>query len=100
MYTADAQLHPPNGLTIIARQRIQSFWQEAISARIKAVKLETKLVEACGDTAYEVGEYELTIPAAGGGSTRELGKYMVIWKKQGRRWRLAQDIWNTNSATP
>lgn len=96
MYAADAQLHPPNSTTISSRQAIQSFWQNLINARIRIVRLETTLVEACGETAYEVGKYELTIPAASGAPTTDQGKYLVIWKKQGRRWRLAQDMWNTN----
>jgi ketosteroid isomerase-like protein len=97
MYAPDAQIHPPNSPMIANRQGIQAFWQSVISAGIKAVKLETSLVEACGDTAYEVGKYELTIPTATGGTTTDHGKYVVIWKKQGRRWKLAHDIWNTNS---
>jgi ketosteroid isomerase-like protein len=96
MYTADAQLLPPNSPMIGNRQGIQSFWQNLITAGIKVVRLETSVVEACGDTAYEVGKYELKIPMAAGGTVSDHGKYVVIWKKQGRRWRLAHDIWNTN----
>ncbi|HLE63418.1 MAG TPA: DUF4440 domain-containing protein [Pyrinomonadaceae bacterium] len=97
MYTSDAQLLPPNSPMIGNHQGIQSFWQNLITAGIKVVRLETKVVEACGDTAYEVGGYEFTIPTAAGGTVTDHGKYVVIWKKQGRRWKLAQDIWNTNA---
>jgi ketosteroid isomerase-like protein len=25
-----------------------------------------------------------------------VGKYVVVWRKIGRDWKLATDIWNTN----
>ena len=99
MYASgDPRLMPPNSPVIGNRQGIQSFWQGLISAGIKAAKLETTEVVACGNTAYEVGKYELTIPKAGGGTVTDYGKYVVVWKKEGRQWKLARDIWNTNMA--
>ena len=102
MYTSNARLLPPNSPMIGGRQGIQEFWQSLITAGVKAVRLETDQVEACGNTAYEVGKYTLTIPSLRGGTLTDEGKYVVIWKRQGKQWKLAADTFNTSMpmATP
>ncbi len=103
MYTMDARVLPPNGEMVEGRANIQKFWQGAMSAGLKIVSLETVNVETQGNIAVEIGRYTLTVPGAGGTTTTDKGKYVVVWKRDGRRWKLAVDIFNTNmpaSATP
>jgi conserved hypothetical protein len=99
MYTSDAKVLPPNSQTIEGKENIQTFWQEFITIGVKVVKLETVQVEARGDTAYELGQYTLTIPQTGGQTITDQGKYLVVWKRVGRGWKLAVDIWNTSTPT-
>lgn len=101
MYTMNARLMPPNSEVIEGRANIQTFWKGAMDAGIKMVSLDLADLEVHGDTAIEVGRYTLTTPAAGGGTTTDKGKYVVVWKLQGPTWRLAIDTFNTNlPATP
>ena len=97
MYTADARLLPPNSPMGEGRQAIQQFWQGAIGAGAKMVSLETLHVESQGSLAYEVGRYTLTSPTAGGGTTTDTGKYVVVWEREGSKWKLASDIWNSDA---
>ena len=104
MYAVDARVLPPNAEMIEGRANIQKFWQGAISAGLKMVSLEAVHVETQGNIAVEVGRYTMTVPGAGGITTTDKGKYVVVWKREGRNWRLAVDIFNTNlpaeTATP
>ena len=104
MYTVDARLLPPNAQMVSSRANIQTFWQGAISAGLKMVSLETEHVETQGNLAVEVGRYTSTIPGAGGVTTTDKGKYVVVWKREGRSWKLAVDIFNSDlpqaTATP
>ena len=100
MYTKDAKLLPPNSEMVEGTQNIQAYWQGAIGAGAKLDALDTVHVEWQGDMTAEVGRYTLTIPQAGGGSMTDQGKYLVVWKRQGRTWKLALDIWNTNKPLP
>lgn len=100
MYTADARLLPPNGEMVEGRENIQKFWQGGISAGLKLVTLETVHVESQGNIAVEVGRYTLTITSAGGATTTDKGKYVVQWKREGRNWKLAVDIFNSNMPLP
>jgi ketosteroid isomerase-like protein len=97
MYTADARLLPPNSRMGEGRQAVQQFWQGAIRAGAKMVSLETLHVESQGSFAYEVGRYTLTSPTAGGGTTTDTGKYVVVWEREGGKWKLAADIWNSDA---
>jgi uncharacterized protein (TIGR02246 family) len=104
MYTMDARVLPPNGEMVEGRSNIQKFWQGAMSAGVKMVSLETVHVETQGNFAVEIGRYTTTIPGAGGTTTTDKGKYVVVWKREGESWKLAVDIFNTSiptaSATP
>ncbi len=104
MYTMDARVLPPNGEMVEGRANIQKFWQGAMSAGLKIVSLETVNVETQGNIAVEIGRYTSTVSGAGGVTTTDKGKYVVVWKRDGRRWKLAVDIFNTSmpaaTATP
>lgn len=96
-YTSDARLLPPNGPPLNGTAAIAAFWQGAMELGIKAAKLETVELETRGDLAVEVGQYTLTIQPAPDTTVTDVGKYVVVWKNDGGRWKLHIDIWNTNA---
>ena len=93
VYTADAQVLPPNSAVVSGKQAIQTLWQEAMNMGVKAVKLETVEVQGFGDTAYEVGTFALQ---GAEGQELDAGKYVVIWKQEAGQWKLHRDIWNSS----
>ncbi len=93
LYSTEGQALPPNGSSASGRQAIQAVWQGAMDAGIRGARLETREVESHGETAYEVGQYTLT---GNGGQTLDVGKYIVIWKREDGQWKLHRDIWNSN----
>ena len=62
---------------------------------VKGVSLVTVEVEGHGDTAHEIGTFELRGADA---KVLDHGKYVVIWKKNGSSWKLHRDIWTTSVA--
>ena len=46
-------------------------------------------------TAIEVGTYVLK---GEGGAVADEGKYIVVWKKDGKAWKLYRDIFNSSRA--
>ena len=100
MYAVEARLLPPNADMVVGRANIQTFWQGAISAGLKMVSLEAEHIETQGNLAVEVGRYTATTPGAGGATMTDKGKYVVVWKKEGASWKLAADIFNTNTPLP
>ena len=93
LYTATAEVFPPNSDVVRGREAIGKFWQGAMDAGVKGVTVTTLEVQAHGDSAHEVGKYALL---GEGGKEIDSGKYIVIWKREGGQWKLHRDIWNTN----
>ena len=96
IYATDAKLLPPNGAMIEGRQGIQTFWAGAASAGLKLVSLTAIDVTATGTYAVETGKYVSTVPAPGGGTSTDEGKYVVVWRRNGRDWKIIRDIWNSD----
>jgi ketosteroid isomerase-like protein len=97
MYTLNAQLFPMHRESVGGMEAIQQFWQGVIASGVQGATLTTLEVDEQGDTAYEVGTYELR-----GEGTKVLdhGKYVVVWKREQGKWRLHRDIWNSNLPAP
>lgn len=96
LYTAQAQLLPFGSDVVSGTPAIAKFWQGVIDSGIAGGSLKTLEVEAHAGTAHEVGQYELKGKA---GQVLDRGKYVVIWKQEGGRWKLHRDIW-TSSMPP
>lgn len=97
LYTSSGQALPAGGDVVSGTEAIGKFWQGVLDSGVKGVRLKTLEVESMGDSAHEVGQYELLDAA---GKTLDRGKYVVIWKKDGGRFKLHRDIWTTSMPAP
>jgi ketosteroid isomerase-like protein len=97
LYTKGGQLLPPGNAVVEGRAAIQAFWQGALDRGLAQAKLDTGEVEGHRDTAIEVGQYTLL---GAGGQVADVGKYLVIWKVEGKSWKLHRDIWNSSQSSP
>lgn len=67
---------------------------------ITNMKLVGRDIIASGDLATETGHYEWTLtPKKGGGKpVTDVGKYVVVWRKQADgSYKLLRDIWNNDA---
>jgi uncharacterized protein (TIGR02246 family) len=94
MYTQDAYVLPAGAPMVKGRAAIQEFWGKAMQqlGDIKVTTLDVKPLG--GGAAREIG----TATFKTKGATPQDGaiKYAVVWQKEGGRWKLLQDIWNTD----
>ena len=97
MYTPNAQLFPMHSEVVSGREAIQQFWQGVMASGVKGATLTTLEVDEQGETAYEVGQYELR---GEGHKVLDHGKYIVVWKRTQGQWRLHRDIWNSTLPAP
>ena len=96
MYAVDAKLLPPNGAMVEGRANIQAFWAGAAQAGLKLVSLTPIDVTTAGNLAIDTGKYVATTPAAGGSTTTDEGKYVVVWQREGSGWVIIRDISNSD----
>ncbi len=92
-YTADGKLMVPRAEPHVGPAAIEASIRTSFAAGIARLRLETVVLEASGDTAWEEGIFEVFDAA---GSSLDLGKYIVIWKREGGGWRIARDIMSSN----
>lgn len=95
IYAADAKLLPPNDKMVEGRANIQAFWQGAIGAGLKLTSLSITTLTPAGNIVVETGRYVSTIPI-GGATVTDEGKYIVVWRREGRNWKIIRDIFNSD----
>ena len=92
LYTADATAFPPGSAMVKGRAAIGAMWK-GMADQMTEPKVTTMDVKKLGpNAAREIGTFSLKTKAA---PPKEVtGKYVVVWEKVGRDWKLANDIWN------
>ena len=93
-YSKKAILLPPGAPATKGKKNIAGFWAGAIGQGVKTAKLKTQEVDELGTTAIECGAFKLK---GAGGALLGTGKYVVVWKREDRAWKLHRDIFNADS---
>lgn len=97
LHTEDAIVMSPNRPRVQGLEDIESIIAKDLLLGPSKIGLNTVEVTTNGDTAYEIGQYTMSIKVAGGKPIEDFGDYLVIWKRGvDGIWRLHVDIWNTN----
>jgi ketosteroid isomerase-like protein len=90
VYTATARILPPGAEMVTGMENIRAFWAQAAAALgVTSIQLKTVELELLGETAVEIGR--ALIETASGEVAM---KYVVVWKREGGRWKWDIDIWN------
>jgi uncharacterized protein (TIGR02246 family) len=92
LYTADAMAFPPGSAMVKGRAAIGAMWK-GMAEQVTDPKVTTLDVKRLGPAAArEIGTFSLKTKDS---PPKEVtGKYVVVWEKVGRDWKLAADIWN------
>lgn len=91
-YSKDGKLMVNNGKSITGKENIASFWGPFSKI---AGDLTLTTIEIWGDEncISEEGAYEIKSKE---GKSVDMGKYIVIWKKEDGKWKLHRDISNSD----
>jgi uncharacterized protein (TIGR02246 family) len=97
LYTEDGAVMPPNAPIGKGRTAIQQTWASMMQTPgfDLAIVPEQILVSSSGDMALDRGTYRLAF-AANGTPQTDTGKYVVVWRKIGKDWKAAADIFNSD----
>ena len=98
-YSPDAVLLPPNRPIVEGRDNVRIFLQGLMDSGFTGIKLETTTVASAGDLAYGRGRYTLSMWPPGGTPVQDVGKYIVVYRRQANgAWRAVADIFNSDQA--
>lgn len=92
LYTNDAVAFPPGSAMVKGRAAIGAMWK-GMAEQVSDPKITTLDVKRLGPAAArEIGTFSLKTKRP---TPKEVtGKYVVIWQRIGRDWKLSSDIWN------
>ncbi len=92
LYTEDAIAFPPGSGMVKGRAAIGEMWK-GMAEQVSDPKVTTLDVKQLGPSAVrEIGTFSLKTKEP---TPKEVtGKYVVVWEKVGRDWKIAVDIWN------
>jgi uncharacterized protein (TIGR02246 family) len=98
-FTNDAVQMPPNAPGNVGRPNIASWSQAFLDQFRVQFGLAVDEVRVAGEWAFERGRYTISLTSRSGGPRmQDAGKYLTIYeRKPGDTWRMARDIWNSDS---
>lgn len=96
-YTSDGCLNAPNMPKLCGPQAIAAFFNGGYAQGIRNIKLITEEVMGGKDAVIETGKYELL---ADKDVSIDKGKFIVIWKEEGGKWKMHRDIFNSDMPPP
>jgi uncharacterized protein (TIGR02246 family) len=101
-FTEDGVQMPPGAPAGVGRAMIRSWSQAFLDQFRVQFALVVDEVRISGDWAFERGGYTISLSSkAGGPQMQDIGKYITVYqRKPGDTWRVARDIWNSNSPPP
>jgi uncharacterized protein (TIGR02246 family) len=92
LYTTDATAFPPGSAMVQGGAAIGAMWK-SMADQAGDPKLTTLDVKPLGPSAArEIGTFSLKTKSPT--PQKVTGKYVVVWEKVGKDWKLAADIWN------
>ena len=92
LYHTDAKVFPPN-MDEGNRTALGSIVATVPKMGIKNIRLNTSEVMGGPDQVVETGSYEMSDSS----KVVDKGHYIVVWKKEGDKWKIYRDIWNSSN---
>lgn len=100
VYAEDGMVLPSKAPKATGKAEIREFWSHLLALPgIDLTFVPTKIeVAKSNDIAYDIGTYELKANDAQGNPATEIGKYVVVWKRQpDKQWKVVADIFNADN---
>ncbi len=98
-YTDDASLLPPDAPIASGKEAIRAVWTQLLANPDVSWQTTGVEVSSASDLAYATGTYEITVDASGDNPVSEIGKWVVVLKKQSDgTWKQIVGIFNTDQS--
>lgn len=94
-FLEDGVVLPPDGNVIRGREAIRAFWGSS-TARILEITTETIAAGGHGDTGFLSGKYRITTQVDTAAPRVAQGTFMMVFRRVGERWLIAQDMWTSS----
>jgi ketosteroid isomerase-like protein len=93
-YTTDGKIFPGGSDIIEGLEAIEQKWALPEGVKILLHKVTPSEIRIVKNYAYDYGYYEGETLKANGEKVSWKGKYVIVWRKVGKEWKIYLDIWN------
>ena len=101
LYEEDAIIFPPNMDMIQGGKAIKELWEMAFTEMgLKEADYTTVGVVGTGDTVASMGRYVAKTQLKGQKAMEDKGKYILLWKRTPKGWKIHWDISNSSLPPP
>jgi uncharacterized protein (TIGR02246 family) len=94
-YADDAVYLPPHHAAVHGREAIREYLKIPLSHDVTDLHFDVTYIRHAGELAYDVGRYTMTVPHDGG-TRKDQGKYLTVWRREAGRWRIVADTWSSD----
>ena len=102
-YADDAVSMPHGGPMIKGKEAIRAEMVRMIGTGMKFSKVifTTLDVKVNGNSAFEIGTFDMAFAMPGGSEMSEQGKYLTVYERgPDGKWRIKVETWNGDAPTP
>jgi uncharacterized protein (TIGR02246 family) len=102
LYATDGEEMPPNAPSAKGRAAIEKYHKDfATQFMVHGITITSSAVHLAGNWAIDVGTYKQQLMSQKNGSVADdHGKYIVVMKKDGANWAIANLIYNSDVPPP
>ncbi len=96
LYTEDVGVIEHKEAPRHGRAAIRAMWEENRKgpALWKECRIERENTRVVGDVAYETGRSTFVFERPGGETTKLVGQFLTVWKRQGDgAWKVTMEAW-------
>ena len=100
LYTSDGAMMAPGAPIALGQVPLEKAWGGLMRTPGFGLtfKADQIVVASGGDMALDRGTYLLSL-AGPHGPTKDIGKYVVVWRNIGGQWKVAADIFNSDGVS-
>lgn len=101
LYASDGAMMAPGAPIAQGQPALEKAWSGLMKMPGFGLtfKADQIVVASGGDMALDRGTYELSIDGPKG-ATKDIGKYVVVWRNVEGQWKVAADIFNSDGTPP
>jgi uncharacterized protein (TIGR02246 family) len=99
VWSDDGVMMPPHHPSVHGRAALEQYFRDLFSQTRFEFVFNSSRIELAGSVALERIEYTASAwPVEGGPVVRDFGKGLHVYRRQtDGTWKLAQDIWNSDT---
>ncbi|MEM9259060.1 MAG: nuclear transport factor 2 family protein [Bacteroidota bacterium] len=93
-YTEDGKILPVGRDIMEGTATLRQYWDLPEGIKVLYHKVTPTEIRVVKDVAYDYGYYEGTTQGRDGSKSDFSGKYVIVWKKVNKEWKIYLDMWS------